>query len=129
MNRIAWCLVAILALSLGFNGWLYYKHDRMSHTVLLIDQKDKLQQQQMNEFMMVMYNKTNENIAEVARQQGKLEGMLAVIHNIKPDSSEHSAVWHAGYHRGLDQSVDMAKMKSDGDTVPATDKKDKTPKK
>lgn len=125
MNRVAWCLIGVLALSLGFNGWLYYKNDRLTQTVLLIDQKDRLQQQQMNEFSLIMYNRTNENIAEVARQQGKLEGMLAVIHNIKPDTSEHSAVWHAGYHRGLDQSADMAKMKSESDTVPATDKTEK----
>jgi hypothetical protein len=125
MNRIAWCLVGVLALSLGFNGWLYYKNDRMAHTVLLIDQKDKLQQQQMNEFTLIMYNKTNENIAEVARQQGKIEGMLAVIHNIKPDATEHSSIWHAGYHRGLDQSADMKKIEAEY----ATEKDAKIPKK
>jgi hypothetical protein len=114
----------VLAISLGLNGWLYYKHDKLSTVVTLIDQKDKLQQQQMNELTLIMYNKTNDNIAEVARQQGKIEGMLAVIHNIKPDSNEHSAVWHAGYHRGLDQAKDMKSLEDD--TVLTTDK---TPKK
>ena len=130
MNRTAWCLVGLLALSLGFNGWMYHKNDRMNHTVLLIDQKDKLQQQQMNEFLMVMYNRTNENIVEVARGQGRVEGMLAVIHNQKPNESESSAIWHAGYHRGLDQNEYVAKTKTEtGDTVPATDKDSTIPKK
>ena len=125
MNRTAWCLVAVLAVSLGLNGWLYYKHDRLSTVVTLIDQKDKLQQQQMNEYSFIMYQKTNENIAEVARQNGKIEGMLAVIHNIKPDTNEHSQVWHAGYHRGLDQAKDMKAI----DTEYATEKDKKPPKK
>lgn len=107
MKRLMWCLSLALVCSIAANGWLYYKHDRLATVVTLIDQKDKLQQQQMNDFTMIMYNRTNENIVEVAKQQGKIEGMLAVIHNQKPDASEANQIWHAGYYRGLDQSKDM----------------------
>lgn len=119
MKRAIWCLAIVLVASLGFNGWLYYKNDKLNTVVTLIDQKDRLQSQQMNEFSMIMYQRTNENIAEVARQNGKIEGMLAVMNNLKPDATESSKLWHAGYHRGLDQAKDMKTME---DTAIVTDK-------
>jgi hypothetical protein len=122
MNRVTWCLVLVLGVSLGFNGWSYYKIDRLTSIVSIIDQKDKLQQQQMNDFTMIMYQKTNENVVEVARQNGKIEGMLAVMSGQKPDASETSQIWHAGYYRGLDQAKDM--KESDG-TIKVTDDKKK----
>lgn len=106
MKRLMGCLVLALVCSTAVNGWLYYKHERLATIVTLIDQKDRLQQQQMNDFTMIMYNRTNENIVEVAKQQGKIEGMLSVIHNQKPESSEANQIWHAGYYRGLDQAKD-----------------------
>jgi hypothetical protein len=134
MNRITWGIACVLCLSLGFNGWLYFKNDqtnekfeRLNHTVLIMNQKDQLQQQQMNEFIMVMYNRTNENIVEVGRAQGKIEGMIAVINNQKPNETESSAIWHSGYHRGLDQQKDMKGLEGTGDTIYTDDKK--TPKK
>lgn len=122
MNRFAWCLLGLLLVSLGFNGWSYYKVDRMTTVVGLLEAKDSLQQQQMNDFTMIMYQKTNENVVEVARQQGKIEGMLAVMSGQKPDSSETSQIWHAGYYRGLDQAKDM--KEADG-TIKVADDKNK----
>ena len=49
----------------------------------------------------------------VARGQGKIEGMLAIMAGQKPDASEATQLWHAGYYRGLDQANDMKAMSSD----------------
>lgn len=112
MNKTTWAVIAILLCSVGYNAYQRYQNDKLQHTVLLIDQKDKLQQQQMNDFIMTMYTRQNENTLELSRQNGKIEGMLAVITGQKPNEYEGNQLWHAGYYRGLDQSKDMKDIKS-----------------
>ena len=116
MNRSKWVFIVLVA-SLIYNGWTYYQNYRFHQFLDLVNQKDRLQTDQMNEITVMMYNKTNENIMEVARQQGKLEGMLSVIHGQKLDLSEHSQVWHSGYNRGIDQN------KSEENTLKVINKK------
>ncbi len=126
MNRATLLIAICLIVSLFGNGLLYQKYDRQKDIIVLIDQKDKLQQQQMNDITMVMFQKTNENVTDVARQTGKIEGMLAVMSNLKPDANESSQIWHQGYYRGLDQAKDMKAILSplqNSDTVEVTDQK------
>jgi len=121
MNRITWSLIGVVTLSLGLNGWMFYKCDRLQTVVGLIEQKDHLHQQQMNDLTLIMYNRTNENIVEVAKEQGKIEGMLAIMAGQKPNESEANKIWHAGYYRGLEQAKD-AKTGFKEDTVKVSDK-------
>jgi len=120
-----WILGVILVASLGFNAYGYYQMEKMRFFVGLVDQKDRLQQQQMNDMTLIAINRTNDNIVEVARQQGKIEGMLAIMSGQKPDANEANQIWHAGYYRGLDQSKDMKAMSPTEDTMPATEDKKK----
>jgi hypothetical protein len=46
-----------------------------------------------------------ENIADVARTQGKVEGMVAVSMNLNPEQNHTSAIWHEGYYRGINQAA------------------------
>jgi hypothetical protein len=40
---------------------------------------------------------------ENAKGQGKIEGILSIVNNVKPEENEISSIWHSGYYRGMDQ--------------------------
>lgn len=122
MKRL-WIITLLLVASLGYNAYSHWKYERLALALTLIDQKDKLHQQSVDEMMWARMTEVREGQIDAARGQGKIEGMLAVITNQKPNSSESNEIWHAGYYRGLDQSKDMLKSPGD-DTVPVTNKKD-----
>ncbi len=122
MKRL-WIIALLLVCSLAYNGYSFWQMKRMEMAILILDQKDRLQQQSVDEMMWTRVTEIREGQIENARGQGKIEGMLAVITNQKPNATESNEIWHAGYYRGLDQSKDM--LKSPGDeTVPVTNKKD-----
>jgi len=99
----------ILALSIAVNGYQVYKIDSMRTVQNLLSQKDLLTQSGYNEILYSHINGVkNENI-EMAKNQGKIEGILTMVHNVKPESNEISSIWHSGYYRGMDQ-VEMVRQ-------------------
>ena len=94
---------AILACSVLTNGYQIYRIDNMKSVQDLLMQKDSLTQSGFNEILYGHINSVkNENI-ELAKNQGKIEGIISVVNNIKPESNDISAIWHSGYYRGMDQ--------------------------
>ena len=47
---------------------------------------------------------------EQLKNQGKIEGILSVVNNAKPEENEISSIWHSGYYRGLNQVEDVRLM-------------------
>lgn len=68
-----------------------------------MDQKDRLQQSGYSELLYSQINGYRESLMDNARTQGKIEGILSLVNNVKPESNEISSIWHSGYYRGLDQ--------------------------
>jgi hypothetical protein len=106
MNRSIYALVGVLTLSVVFNFYSYQERKRYEMLVLILQEKGDVQSQQVSEMTLTALNRTNENIVELAKSQGQIEGMLAVMSNRKPSDSEYSSIWHNGYYRGLSQKKD-----------------------
>lgn len=69
----------------------------------LLSQKDSLTQSGFNEILYTHVNGVKNENVEIAKNQGKIEGILTMVNNIKPETNEISAIWHSGYYRGMDQ--------------------------
>lgn len=80
------------------------------HMQILRD-KDKLLEEGYDDLMTAQLKNTQDQQIELARGQGRIEGMLSIINNFKPESNETSAIWHAGYYRGLQQAEEMKASK------------------
>lgn len=93
----------ILGISIAVNGYQVYRIDTFKQYQNILNQKDSLTQSGYNELLYSHINGIkNENI-DMAKNQGKIEGILSVVNNIKPESNDISAIWHSGYYRGMDQ--------------------------
>ena len=84
---INYVVYAILACSVLTNGYQIYRIDNMKS---------------IQDLLMHVNSVKNENM-ELAKNQGKIEGIISVVNNIKPESNDISAIWHSGYYRGMDQ--------------------------
>jgi hypothetical protein len=93
----------ILGISLAINGYQVYRIDNYKNITTLMDQKDRLQQSGYAELLYSQINGYRESMIDNAKSQGKIEGILSVVNNAKPDQNEISAIWHSGYYRGMDQ--------------------------
>lgn len=78
----------------------------------LVSQKDAINSQSVNEMTMMTLHKLREDNIELGRNQGRIEGMLAVISGHKPDQDEYSKIFHEGYYRGLDQKTEEFAQKA-----------------
>lgn len=94
---------SILGISLLINGYQVYRIDSYKSITTIMDQKDRLQQSGYSELLYSQINGYRDSLIENARGQGKIEGILSIVNNVKPDSNEISSIWHSGYYRGLDQ--------------------------
>lgn len=102
------CLALLIAVaSVGFNvSQLREIESTNKHKELLRD-KESLLQDGYNELMIGYIKEVRDQNLELARGQGRIEGVLSVINNYKPEQNLSSAVWHDGYYRGLKQSEDV----------------------
>lgn len=110
MKKLLYACTAALVLSIGYNAYCHYRMNQMQTVVGLMDQKDRLNQEQVRDVMMKMMADIREGQIEQAHAQGKVEGMLCVITNQKPSEYEGNQIWHAGYYRGLDQAKDTVAL-------------------
>ena len=95
----------IAAGSVGYNIVQQYEINRLNTIKELARQKESLLNDSFNDMLMNRISEMRENIAEVARTQGKVEGMVAVSMNLNPEQNHTSAIWHEGYYRGVNQAA------------------------
>ena len=95
----------IAAGSVGYNIVQQYEINRLNTIKELARQKESLLNDSFNEMLMNRISEMRENIADVARNQGKVEGMVAVSMNLNPEQNHTSAIWHEGYYRGINQAA------------------------
>ena len=90
-------------LSIGYNLSLHSQISRLNTMRDLSRERDRLADDTFNEMIMTYMNNTREKLNEIGYQQGKIEGMAIAAQNLPPEKNAHSAIWHAGYERGLAQ--------------------------
>jgi hypothetical protein len=95
---------AIAALvSVGYNIVQQEQINRLRTVGELAKQKESLLNESVNEMIMGRMSELRENISEVSRNTGRVEGMVAASMNIPPEQNQTSAIWHEGYYRGMGQ--------------------------
>ena len=98
-------LVGLLAAtSVGYNMVQRTEINRLNTIKELVQQRESLVNDSFNEILMGRISELRENIADISRNQGKVEGMVAVSMNLNPETNHTSAIWHEGYYRGMAQT-------------------------
>lgn len=95
----------VAAGSIGYNLVQLYEINRLNMIREIARQKETLLNDGYNEVLMSRISEMRDNVAEVARAQGKVEGMVAVSMNLNPEANHTSAIWHEGYYRGVNQAA------------------------
>ena len=90
-------------LSIGYNLALQSQISRLNTMRDLSRERDRIVDDTFNEMIMSYMNNTHEKLNELGYQQGRIEGMSIAAQNYPPEKNAHSAIWHAGYERGLEQ--------------------------
>lgn len=99
---------AIAALvSVGYNIVQQDHINRLRTVSELAKQKESLLNESVNEMIMGRISELRENISEVSRNTGRVEGMVAASMNIAPEKNQTSAIWHEGYYRGMGQLTEV----------------------
>lgn len=93
----------VLGMSLVVNAYQVYKIDKYKSVADILDQKDRFTQSGYSELLYSHISSLRNDQAEAAKSQGKIEGILSVVNNAKPEENEISSIWHSGYYRGMDQ--------------------------
>lgn len=96
-------LCTFLGFSLIINAYQIYRIDTYKDITNLMDQKDRLQQSGYTELLYSQINSHRDGMMENAKGQGRIEGILSIVNNAKPEENEISSIWHSGYYRGMDQ--------------------------
>jgi hypothetical protein len=96
--------------SVGYNILQQAEIKRLAAIKEITSQKEGLVYDSFNEILMGRMSDLRENIAEVSRNQGRVEGMTSVAMNLPPDQNLTSALWHEGYYRGMSQTELVEEM-------------------
>lgn len=89
--------------SIGYNLYQQTQISRLKQINELVKTKESLVNDSFNEILMNRISELRDNYAEMNRNQGKVEGMIAASMNIPPEQNHISAIWHEGYNRGMAQ--------------------------
>lgn len=103
-------IYSFLAISIGANIVQQYKIGNYGMYSDLMNQKDSFTQNGYSELLISHLNGIKTEQMEVAKNQGKIEGILSVVNNARPEENEISSIWHSGYYRGLNQVEDVRAM-------------------
>ena len=105
MSYIGFGILGIATLSLG--GLNAYQHTSSKRIEFLMEcerERSRINDDQMRDNLVKMITDMREQNIEIARGQGRLDGIVSAINNIKmSDENEYSRIWHDGYYRGTSQ--------------------------
>jgi hypothetical protein len=90
----------VIALS-GMNIYQFASIKRLEFMRYCSDERSRINGDQLYENTILLINDLRDQNIQNAKGQGKIEGMIAAINNMKPDDqNEYSAIWHSGYYAG-----------------------------
>jgi hypothetical protein len=70
----------------------------------ILKERTKIMQDGYQEITINYLNQIKNSNNEMIKNQGKLEGIMAVMFNLKPSENDYSKIWHAGYNAGAEVS-------------------------
>ena len=89
--------------SIGYNIIQQEQINRLKTVNEIVKQKESLMSDSLNEVLMARISELRDNMSEISRNSGRVEGMVAASMNIPPEQNQTSAIWHEGYYRGMGQ--------------------------
>ena len=66
----------------------------------ILKERTKIMEDGYQEITSNYLNQIKNSNNEIIKNQGKIEGIMAVIFNVKPNENDYSKIWHAGYNAG-----------------------------
>ena len=104
-------VLAVLVLSVvaHYTVYLQGQNSTLKQMVQMANLHAKISEEMSDEILYNNVLNLNNDNKEMLTQQGKIEGILAVMRN----EEEYSTSWHEGYERGLNQTEDMLSMEYD----------------
>jgi len=75
----------------------------LEHFNMIVTERGRINDDQLREVMYGMINRGNENDVELAKNQGRSEGILVAIKDPEV-TDEYHELWHDGYYRGMAQN-------------------------
>lgn len=103
----------LLVASLGGNYFQFIQNKKTEFLLQIETKRSEINTDQVNELIASGYRGnsfSDTNTVQIAENQGFIKGINSVIHNISPQQSEVSGIWHAGYERGLSQTDFVGEM-------------------
>lgn len=92
---------AILVISIISNIIQFQNYQRVAFLRTISEERARINDDQLKENLMIIINDLRLQNIENAKGQGKIEGIIAAVNNMKLDeTNEYHAVWHAGYYAG-----------------------------
>jgi hypothetical protein len=103
-------IMGILALSLGgLNAYQYSSSKRIEFLYECEKERSRINDDQMRDNLLKIIGDVRDQNMEIARGQGRIDGIIAAINNMKlDDANEYTKIWHDGYYRGTSQSEYVA---------------------
>ncbi len=112
MNKVTFTLAlsAIVVLGTVANYGIYQQKQisDIKSQLEISEQRNKINEDQLNEYVFTSFNQMNKNDIELAKNQGRSEAILSAIKEPEQEEEFH-VIWHDGYYQGLDQNRFVAK--------------------
>ena len=104
-------VLAVLVLSVvaHYTVYLQGQNGTLKQMVQMANLHAKISEEMSDEILYNNIMNLNSTNKEMLSQQGRIEGILAVMRN----EEDFSTAWHEGYERGLNQTDDMLSAEYD----------------
>jgi hypothetical protein len=93
---------------LALSGFSYYQNitiQRLEFLRTCSDERSRINNDQLQENLINMISDLRTQTVESAKNQGKIEGIITAVNNMKlDDGNEYNAIWHSGYYAGANTS-------------------------
>ena len=99
-------VVLVMSVVAHYTVYLQGQNSTLKQMVQMANLHAKISEEMSDEILYNNVLNLNNDNKEMLTQQGKIEGILAVMRN----EEEYSTSWHEGYERGLNQTEDMLSM-------------------
>mgnify|MGYP006287884937 CR=1 FL=1 len=97
---------------LGLGATNIYQFTSSKRIEFLYDcerERARINDDQIRDNLLKMITDIREQNIEIARNQGRIDGIISAVNNMKlDDGNEYSRIWHDGYYRGTSQAEYMA---------------------
>jgi hypothetical protein len=94
-------IAVLVVVSIGYNFYQYFQNTNYQSIVQTSILRENINDDSFRELIL---GYQNSNSLELAKNQGRIEGILLVVSKQKLEESDLSQIWHDGYYRGMEQN-------------------------